>query len=207
MKLFYYFSISLFLIWLGGFSWFLHGLSAEPVLSPQRTDAIVVLTGGRNRLDEAVKLLQEKLGEKLFISGVNEIVREEELYKYLGSGEQLAGCCIEVGREARNTEGNARETALWMSRNHYRSLRLVTSLEHMPRAMVEMKRFMPRLEIVGHPVGNWRPENTKFYSLAREYNKYVFSLVRAVLTDKLATEKSMDETHDALSEGEEKRAS
>ncbi|WP_321395103.1 YdcF family protein [Emcibacter sp.] len=199
MRLIYYFFISFVLIWLGGFGWFLHGLSREPDLSPMKTDAIVVLTGGRNRLDEAVRLLKENMGDKLFISGVNEVVREEELYDYLRSGEKLADCCIEVGREAQNTEGNARETALWMSRNHFVSLRLVTSLEHMPRAMVEMERFMPHIEIIGHPVGNWRPENTRFYSLAREYNKYVFSLVRAVLTDKLAAEKSLEEMHEQLS--------
>ncbi|MFC7048281.1 YdcF family protein [Emcibacter nanhaiensis] len=193
MKLFYYIAISLFLIWLGGFGWFLHGLSAEQDLSARKADAIVVLTGGRNRLEEAAKLLKNHMGEKLFISGVNEVVTEQELYDYLDSGEELADCCIEIGREALNTEGNARETALWMTRNHYTSLRLVTSLEHMPRALVEMKRFMPETEIIGHPVGNWRPENTRFYSLAREYNKYVFSLVRAVLTDKLTSEKSLEE--------------
>ncbi|WP_168190412.1 YdcF family protein [Luteithermobacter gelatinilyticus] len=190
MRIFFYVLMVLFLLWVGGFLWFLYGLSRDTVISDEKTDAVVALTGGANRLDEAMRLLEEGQARRLFISGVNEKVTEDELLEYLGGSPKLAACCIEIGKRAQNTEGNAREIAHWVASAGVGSVRVVTSLEHMPRAMVELKRYLPDLPLTPHPVGQWRPENTKFYSLAREYNKYLFSLVRSSLTDTLPVSES-----------------
>jgi len=178
MKYIYYLLLLLGLVWLGGFFHFIYGLSRVEPPSNEKTDGIVVLTGGSRRLQEAVRLLESGLADKLFISGVNARVTDAELRSVLGSTQELADCCIESGTMAQNTRGNAREISLWVKKSHISSITVVTSLEHMPRAMSEMRYFMPKIRMIAHPVGQWRPENIRFVSLAREYSKYLVSLIR-----------------------------
>ena len=47
-----------------------------------KTDAIVVLTGGRGRVEEGVKLYREGAGRKLFLIGVDPLVKKGELYRW-----------------------------------------------------------------------------------------------------------------------------
>lgn len=183
MKYISYLVLGLILMWVGGLFHFIYGLSQVEMPTDYKTDGIVVLTGGKNRLQEAVGLLEKGLGGKLFISGVNAKVTDAELYAVLGSSQELADCCIESGTKARNTVGNAEEISHWVTKNHMSSIRVVTSLEHMPRALVEMRHFMPDITLVAHPVGQWRPENIRFLSLVREYSKYLVSLFRTRILD------------------------
>ncbi len=176
---------ALFLVWLGGYFWYINELSLKKTDGTQKTDAIVVLTGGQNRLDVAIDLLEQGYAQKLYISGVDEKVTREELLGLLGSSPDLEECCIESGNQAADTVGNAIETMQWVEQNHIESLRIVTSLEHMPRAMVEFKRFMPELSITEHPVGRWRPENINYFNLSQEYSKYIVSLLRARASDQI----------------------
>jgi len=62
----------------------------------------------------------------------------------------------------------------------------------MPRAMIEMRRNMPDIKMIAHPVGQWRPENIRFMSLAREYSKFLVSLLRSKLFDGGATSSHME---------------
>lgn len=185
MRAFIIILFSLFLMWLGGYLWFVNALILKETDSSAKTDAIVVLTGGQNRLNVAIKLLEEKVAEKLYISGVDEIVSRTELLNLLGSSKELADCCIESGNQAADTVGNAIETMKWVSQNDIKSLRVVTSLEHMPRAMVEFKRFMPGTVFIEHPVGSWRPENINYFNLSQEYSKYIISLLRSRASDQI----------------------
>lgn len=156
----------------------------------QKTDAIVVLTGGQNRLEVAVNLLRENFGKKLYISGVDEAVTRAELINLLDISEEIANCCIESGNQAANTVGNAIETMAWINKNDIKTVRIVTSLEHMPRAMVEFKRFMPQITLIEHPVGMWRPENINYFKLSQEYSKYIISLLRARASDQIYNDAS-----------------
>lgn len=183
-------SIILFfaLIWLGGFSWYVNKLSDVQVGDIEKTDAIVVLTGGQNRLGAAIKLLEEGYSAKLYISGVDEKVTRPELISLLGSSQELAECCIESGSQATDTVGNAMETMQWAAANNIESLRVVTSLEHMPRAMVEFRHYMPETIFIEHSVGAWRPENINYFNLAQEYSKYIISLLRSRASDQIYDE-------------------
>lgn len=183
MKYIFYLGLGLILMWVAGLFYFIYELSQVEPPTDKKTDGIVVLTGGNGRLQEAVRLLEKGVAGKLFISGVNEQVTEAELHAVLGSSKKLANCCIESGTVAQNTVGNAEEISLWVKMGHMSSIRVVTSLEHMPRAMIEMRRFMPEIRIVAHPVGLWRPENIRFVSLVREYSKYLVSLFRTRILD------------------------
>ena len=178
MKYIYFLMMTIIVVWLGGLFYFIYGLSHMAMPTDEKTDGIVVLTGGKNRLQEAVRLLENEFATRLFISGVNASVTEDELFALLGSSKKLSQCCIESGTAARNTVGNAREIAQWVAANNIASIRVVTSLEHMPRSLVEMRRLMPHIRMIAHPVGQWRPGNIRIFSLIREYSKYLTSIIR-----------------------------
>ena len=170
------------MMWLGGFVWFVRSLQQTVVPSSQATQGIVVLTGGPNRIKDAVALLEAGLGERLLISGVNQAVAPEELRRVLNISATTYACCIDLGKSALNTEDNAIEAAEWARLRHYHSLRVVTARDHMPRSMVEFHRVMPDLTLVANPIlagGNGAGEETSWPRLALEYSKYLVSLLRA----------------------------
>jgi len=177
------------LLWFGGFAWFIHlgrGLGAGRAAP---TDAIIVLTGGRQRLERGLDLFEAGTARKLFISGVNQRVHRDEILRRFGPVPERARCCIVLGHDADNTFGNARETARWMRQEGYRSLRLVTSWYHMPRSLLEFERAMPEITILADPVFAARPNLARWWSrpheallVASEYHKYLAALLRAALT-------------------------
>ena len=152
------------------------------------TDAIVVLTGGPLRLQSGMALLRDGKGRKLFVSGVNQQVDLDELLRVSGNAPDWASCCTVLGHDADNTLGNARETAQWMRRQGFSSLRLVTAWYHMPRSLLELDRAMPEIEIVAHPVfpdevswEHWWASHGTLLVLASEYGKYLGALLRPVV--------------------------
>lgn len=177
------------LLWLGGFVWFVHSslsIAGDRTIS---TDAIVVLTGGRLRVETAIDLLGDGRAQKLFISGVNPHVDRVELLRVVGRMEHGDTSRIELGHEAENTVGNARETAEWMQQEGYRSLRLVTSWYHMRRSLIEFARAMPDTLIVAEPVFAVRAEPEPWSGwidvallTIGEYNKFLVALVRPGIT-------------------------
>ena len=185
MRALFYFIFTLILVWLGGYLWFINQLSHKEMNRTDKTDAIVVLTGGQNRLSVAGILLEEKMANKLYVSGVDNKVTREELVQLLGTSPALSSCCVESGQQAADTVGNALETLTWVGENEIKSIRVVTSLEHMPRAMVEFKRFMPEIVFIEHPVGSWRPENINYFNLSQEYSKYIISLLRSRISSQI----------------------
>ena len=174
-------------MWLAGLIWFASSPSAE--LHARPTDAIVVLTGGSQRLTSGIALLREGKGRKLFVSGVNHHVYLADLLRGSGEGLKSVGewnsCCLVLGYQAADTLGNAGETAQWMREEGFHSLRLVTSWYHMRRSLLEFERAMPEIEIVPHPVfadpvarDHWWARRETAALLVTEYGKYLASLAR-----------------------------
>lgn len=156
--------------------------------SARRTDAIVVLTGGSGRVSAGLALLEGGKAEKLFVSGVYRGVDVAALLKVARQMPQDMEWRIALGYSADNTVGNARETAEWMRRQRYRSLRLVTASYHMPRSMLEFRRAMPDVDIVIHPVfppqvkvDRWWlwPGTARLFVI--EYNKYLLALAMGLV--------------------------
>ncbi|HEX3953951.1 MAG TPA: YdcF family protein [Stellaceae bacterium] len=181
-------ALLVFGLWLGGFTLFVVSSLLIRDDTAIATDAIVVLTGGRQRLETGIDLLGEGKAQKLFVSGVNQRVDREELLHALGPAAERASCCIELGHEADNTLGNAHETAGWMRAEGYRSLRLVTSWYHMRRSLLEFGRAMPRITIVAHPVFGAHLEAERWWGwhgapllVFAEYHKYLASWARPLL--------------------------
>lgn len=150
-------------------------------------DAIVVLTGGRARLEPAVTLLREQRGARLLISGVDADISDVTLRRTLDIDTDLFECCIDIDREALDTEGNARSSAAWAQRNGYTSLIVVTNDYHVPRSMLEMRNALPDVEIVAYPVVNMKPETVdlaasmdRYRVLLGEYAKYLVARARTL---------------------------
>ena len=117
-----------------------------------RADGIVVLTGGVARVDEAVKLLNEKKGERLLISGVHPSASRAVLAKTFAVDEDRFNCCVDVDHEALDTVGNAVETADWVAEHGYHSLLVVTNDYHMPRSLLELHSVLSDVELIPHAV-------------------------------------------------------
>jgi uncharacterized SAM-binding protein YcdF (DUF218 family) len=173
---------TMLLLWSAGLVWFVHS-SLTITADTSETDAIVVLTGGRSRLEEGFDLLGAGRAPTLFISGVNPHVDRSELMRAAGHAADNDANRIFICHEAYNTLGNARETAGWMQQRGYRSLRLVTSWYHMQRSLLEFGRAMPDTRIIAEPVfasheGDARSgwADTALLTVS-EYNKYLATLL------------------------------
>jgi uncharacterized SAM-binding protein YcdF (DUF218 family) len=151
-------------------------------------DGIVVLTGGQSRLEAAAALLGSGKGKRLLISGVHPTIGKSDVLRAVGGNPQLFKCCVDIGHEARQTVGNAMETAKWVRDNRYASIILVTNNYHMPRSLLEMERAMKGVTITPYPVvnsdltdGSWmtRPDTVRV--LLGEYVRYVGAMGRSVL--------------------------
>ncbi len=169
-----------------GFVIFAAELDRRPPIDVPVADAIVALTGGEGRIAEAVKLLDDGKGARLLITGVHPEVKIASLKKAVRSPSTKFDCCVDLGRQAEDTIGNASETAAWVRRHQYRSIILVTSTYHMPRAALELRRAMPGVSITPFPVvqdtlhldGWWDfPGTTRL--LISEYSKYLLTLAHA----------------------------
>ncbi len=181
-----------FAFWAGGLVLFVAQVTryVEPKISQELdpTDAIVVLTGGSERLAAGIELLKAGKGKKLLISGVYPGVGLDRVLSGTDVSEELRTCCIALGYAADNTLGNAAETLAFMEKEGFHSLRLVTANYHMPRSHLFFRRRMPDLRITIHPVSpdivslsDWwvRPGTTSL--LIGEYNKYLYARLRAFL--------------------------
>lgn len=175
--------IFLGIAWLAGFAFFNHRINHFVSDNNSQTDAIIVLTGGKNRISEAVKLLNNGLGEKLFISGVSKGISLDDL-------SQRDDITIKTQREitlddrSTNTIENAIEAAEWIKKNHISSVRLVTSNYHLLRSEQEFRAKAPKIKIILHPVYSenvstrWWRNLGSFALVASEYNKFLIVWLR-----------------------------
>ncbi|MBD8891690.1 YdcF family protein [Roseibium litorale] len=153
-----------------------------------RADAIVVLTGGTDRVERAVALLVEGRAKRLLISGVHPGTTRKQLASLTAADMPLFDCCIDLDRLAMNTVGNAAETAAWARAHDFKSLLVVTSAYHLPRAQAELQDALPEVELHAYPVYSsglhlrawWHSAGT-IRLLMREYVKYTLARARIVV--------------------------
>jgi uncharacterized SAM-binding protein YcdF (DUF218 family) len=168
-----------------GFLLFSTLIEQQPGGDVRRADAIVVLTGSDGRIPEGVKLLARGKGKRLLISGVNPATKRKELASLAPGSQHLFLCCVDLGREARDTVGNADEAGTWVRERQYRSLILVTSSFHMPRSLAELRRTVPDAELIPYSVQMpsldgwwWHPGTLQL--LATEYVKFLPAFARCL---------------------------
>ena len=136
-----------------GFLWFLDVAADPPAAPDRRTDGIVVLTGGAERVRTALALLTGDQASRLLVSGAHRDVTLAELAAAADLPVAALQGRVTLGRMASNTHGNAAEAAAWARAEGLASIRVVTAGYHMPRATMEMRRVLPPgVELVPHPV-------------------------------------------------------
>lgn len=174
--------------WIVGLLAFVDTARTPPADPGRPTDAVVVLTGGSERVATGFRLLTEGVSDRLFISGVFEDTRLSDLLATAGlTDDSVPPDAVTLGRVARDTRGNAREVAAWVAANRIGSVRLVTANYHMPRALLELRTTLPSLAIVPHPVTPgmvrleawWRWPGTASL-IVTEYTKYLVALARGL---------------------------
>lgn len=153
-----------------GFALFAVTLGTPADADAPRVDAIVVITGGKGRIEHAASLLADGKAKRMLIAGADPSVRKVDLVHRLGGMERLFACCIDLGSESVDTRSNADEARRWLERRGYRSVRLVTSDWHMRRARYEFNRQLGSdIKLIPDAV---RTE-PNFMTLFAEYNKYL----------------------------------
>jgi uncharacterized SAM-binding protein YcdF (DUF218 family) len=176
-------------LWLGGLLTFVAHIPRAPEDETTATDAIVVLTGGSERLEAGFDLLAAGRAQKLFISGVYRGVDVRALLRMSQATPAALECCVVLGYSADDTVGNAAETARWMQAEGFHSLRLVTANYHMPRSLVEFRHALPDdVRILPHAVqppnvrldGWWHWRGTAGL-IVSEYDKYLVAFLRHAL--------------------------
>ena len=175
------------LLWAAGFLIFITSLPREDNAVMPRADGVVVYTGGGSRIAAGMELMERGAAQRLLISGVNPGTSRAALVEMMPSAAPYFECCVDLGREAQTTEGNAAEVRDWASANGFGRLILVTSEYHMPRALVETHARLPGVEIVAYPVAsgflgaNGRPTTTEAWKqLAFEYSKYLLARAKTL---------------------------
>ena len=166
----------LFIAWGIGFAlfWIRLPYAAQTDTDRTKTDAVIVLTGGPNRLETGITLLENKIAGRMLISGVHEDVRPSELAVRTGKNPELFTCCIDLGYSADSTIGNAEESAEWVREHNFKSILLVTSDYHIQRSLILFRKHLPDTNITAVSV----PTKLPVLKLAKEYNKYLITLLR-----------------------------
>jgi uncharacterized SAM-binding protein YcdF (DUF218 family) len=164
-----------------GFLWFLWRVPGDEVALRGNADGIVALTGGASRIADAMELMAAGRGKRLLISGANRTTTLGEISRLNPEYARVVGCCVDFDR-SRNTLGNAVETKRWAESRGFRSLIVVTSNYHMPRALAEIAHQLPDVTLVPFPVVTHRQRAEPWWAGGRllfsEYVKYMWARVR-----------------------------
>ncbi|MEN0087442.1 MAG: YdcF family protein [Pseudomonadota bacterium] len=162
----------------------------EPVIMD--ADGIVVLTGGADRIKQAVALMQQNGDQRLLITGVNPQTDLDAIARTNDLDDAVLTCCVDIDRTALDTIGNAKAASLWVEEKQYSSLVVVTSNLHMRRSMLEFSRAMPGMNLIAEPVEiydlsglNWAQKPEVWRALLTEYGKFLAAKARPYLGDEL----------------------
>ncbi|WP_288429970.1 YdcF family protein [uncultured Agrobacterium sp.] len=169
----------------GGFLWFADSVATMRPPEGARADAIIVLTGGYQRIDQAVGLLRDGVGKRLLISGVNPSTTRAQIRRMTQSSPDLFACCVDMGYQAIDTIGNANEASQWIRDKGYTSIVVVTNNYHMHRSLHELRSASPNTSFIAYPVisadltrTNWFANPDVLRTMMYEYAKFVVAALR-----------------------------
>jgi uncharacterized SAM-binding protein YcdF (DUF218 family) len=160
----------LLLVYALGFVFFAFTLGKPAPANAAPTDAAVVLTGGKGRIEHAIDVLKEHKAQRLLVAGVDPAVTKPDLVRRMSGSKAWLDCCVDLGSESVDTRSNAEEASRWLDKHHYGSVRLITSDWHMRRARYEFQKELgKRYRLVTDAVRS----EPSFVTLFGEYNKYL----------------------------------
>ena len=146
-------------------------------ISEKNRYPIVVLTGGKGRIEKGLQLLQNGTGNLLFISGVHPNVNSKDEYFMEPEISRLNECCIFFGKKAKDTLGNLKEVDDWLSSNDFNEFFLVSSYYHLPRVKLLFEKNMSDRKIHLIPVGKFPDTSIPIINQ--------FHLIRILITEYL----------------------
>lgn len=162
-------------------------LNAETA-PPNRTDAIVVLTGGKGRAEEGLRRLRKGASRTLILSGVNEGAGLDSIYRRKDKIGERERQSIILEKNSRSTYENAVEVNKIVRRQKLKSILLITSVYHMKRAHYTFRKVIPKeVEIIPLAVSSPNYDEEKWWGakslglLAPEFVKYYFYKLRLSL--------------------------
>jgi uncharacterized SAM-binding protein YcdF (DUF218 family) len=172
-------------LWGGGLLYFVHNIPASQSAVNTRYEIIIALTGGKERIPFALKLLKKEYGDYLFISGVADGFNIAEFERPLS--DELKARIFD-GDKARNTIGNADEVATWLAKKPYKKLLVVTANYHLPRTRLLFNYYLSDYEVdyaaVDPPdfiVTQWWTHLNSRRLVLLEYHKWLATLVKLLL--------------------------
>jgi uncharacterized SAM-binding protein YcdF (DUF218 family) len=166
----------LLLLYASGFVLFAFTLGKPASADVQATDAAVVLTGGKGRIEHAIDVVHQGKAKRLLISGVDPSVTKRDLARRIPGSAALLKCCVDLGSESVDTRSNAEEAGRWLGKHNFHSLRLITSDWHMRRARYEFGKILGRKYVIVTDAVRTEPS---FLTLFGEYNKYLLRRIAA----------------------------
>lgn len=134
------------LVWAGFFHTKSLQIEAEPITAwseDHKGDCAVVLTGGPGRVREGLDLLSQGQVHKLIISGVHPHANLREIYPQWPFYGSLRETDVVLERRSTTTYGNAQQSLPLVEAMHCRSVVLITSHIHMPRALATFRQIFP----------------------------------------------------------------
>jgi uncharacterized SAM-binding protein YcdF (DUF218 family) len=158
----------------------LFGVMLGKPAGAEKTDSVVVLTGGPGRIEQGIEVMRQGRAKRMLVAGADPSVTRADLRQRLGArSASVLRCCVDLGSESVDTRSNAEEAGRWLEHNGYRSLRLITSDWHMRRAEYEFRRQLgDGFSVIADGV----PTKPRLTTLFGEYNKYLLRRL-AVLLD------------------------
>jgi uncharacterized SAM-binding protein YcdF (DUF218 family) len=162
---------TIIIVWINGFACFIYdAISFNRKEFQTKCRHVAVLTGGRNRIShtmESIKLIEP---QSIFISGVNKNITLKDI---LTGRDDMEGVDFILGKEAKNTYGNAKEINKWAKKNDIKEILLITSDYHMRRSLFELRNANKKLKIIPHAVES----DLDFYFMIqciKEFHRFVY---------------------------------
>ena len=101
-----------------GFAFFAVTLGGPAPDEAAKVDAIVVITGGKGRIERGIEVLEAGRARRLLVAGADPAVTKRDLVRRLGGHKRLVDCCVDLGSESVDTRSNAEETKRWLDKHH-----------------------------------------------------------------------------------------
>lgn len=181
----------LVLSWGASLAWFMQAMPQQPLEAQRKADAIVVLTGGAERVEHGLEMLAAGSAPVLFITGVGPHVTRAQMLQAHASPQAQVNIALQQPEivfdyQAASTQSNAEQTQNFVAHRPIHSIRLVTAHYHMPRSLLEFHRALPNVTILADPVFPegfqrdqwWQHDNTRRLVFS-EYYKYYGAMLRS----------------------------
>lgn len=159
------------LLWCGGAAYYLYYIESYQTNDRSQTDAIVLYTGGSQRINIGVNLLKARYAPLLFIAGVE----SPQQLKNFFSEHNVRQEQVIYATHNDIKKDSAHEIVEFILMYNLVSIRLVAASYSMPRVLAEIRELLPKnITIIPHPSFSNRRQYRLLFS---EYNKFLISMI------------------------------